>query len=147
MWLFSFLFQFAWAAPNRISSTIQDLSQVETIRLSPGLVSVIELPKPVTEVRVGNPGAVKVSISTVSPKEITLYLQGTIVGATNLIVRAEKRVYVFDIVPSRMVHQDFLKVAGTFGAPFISRATVREHVELKPKTSAKGKLLESGRIE
>lgn len=147
MLFYSLFMQFVWAGPNRISTTIQNLSEVETVRLSPGLVAVIELPKPVTEVRVGNPAAVRVQISTVSPKEVTLYLQTPTASATNLIIRAEKRMYVFDVVPSKMVHQDYLKVAGGFGSPYISRTRVLSAVEIKPKEATRGRILERGRIE
>lgn len=129
------------AGPARISSMTKDLGSAERIHLSAGLVSVIEFPRPVGEVRVGDPASLKAQISTVSPKELTIYLSGSQASPTNLIVRADRRVYVFDIIPSRAIHQDYLKVRGAVGGPEAARASsaviAGGVIEAKPKTPFK----------
>lgn len=117
MWFFSLILNFAFADIDRLTSGHSDLSQVEKIYLSPGLVSLIEFPQNIIEVRVGNPKSLKALISQVSPKELTIYLTNGTSVASNLIVRAEKRIFVFDIVPSKSNHQDYVKIKGSFGAP------------------------------
>lgn len=105
------------SVPSRINSNIIDLAAPETIYLSPGLVSLVEFPQNIIEVRVGNPKSVKAVISQVSPKELTIYLASGASEPSNLIVRAEKRVFVFDVVPSKSNHQDYVKIRGAYGAP------------------------------
>lgn len=117
MWFFSLILPLAFADVGRLTTGNSDLSQVEKIYLSPGLVSLVEFPQNIIEVRVGNPKSVKALISQVSPKELTIYLTGGVSAPSNLIVRAEKRVFVFDIVPSRVNHQDYVKIRSTFGSP------------------------------
>ena len=112
-----FLFNISFAEVHRVSSTQADLSKVQKIYLSPGLVSLVEFPSNIVEVRVGNPESVKAIISQASPRELTLLLNHQNSVPSNLIVRAEKRVFIFDLVPSQSIHQDFVKVSGAYGAP------------------------------
>ena len=115
------LLSIAWASSDRISSIQKDLARAEKISLTPGLVSVLEFPQAITEVRVGHPGVLKALISSVSPRELTLSLSGASMAATNLIVRAERRIFVFDVVPSKASHQDYIRIRGGFGGPrFVS---------------------------
>ncbi len=86
------------------------------ITLSPGLVSLLEFPEAIIEVRVGDPKGLKALISQVSPKELTLYLDSSHSSSTNLIVRSGKRVFIFDIVASKVTHQDYLKVGFGFSS-------------------------------
>lgn len=114
-----------WAEPARITRIDKNLHEVDRIYLAPGLVSVIEMPGPILEVRVGDPRSVRVMLSTVSPKEMTLSLGHSGASATNLIVRTDKRAFVFDLLPSRSSHQDFIKVRSGFTSfPAESQAIV-----------------------
>ncbi len=160
MWLFKLIMPIMCIAAERISSTQVNLAKSEKVMISPGLVSVIEFPQNIIEVRVGNLKSVKAIISQNSPKELTVYLSSSASIPTNIIVRAEKRIFVFDIVPSRTNHQDYIKVKGAFGAPsFITTdntnsktiETVKlEHMTkhiLDPQFSKKLKVLESKRLD
>lgn len=121
-----------FAGPDRISRIQKDLTKVDRIYLAAGLVSVIELPQPIVEVRVGNPQAVKVQVSTVSPRELTIYLTQSAAPPTNLIVRTDKRAFVFDVVPSRTNHQDVVRVtSGQIGSTHVA---VLESRTLVPQT-------------
>ncbi|MFV3409661.1 hypothetical protein ACNH6C_13700 [Bdellovibrio bacteriovorus] len=139
----------ASAAPKRISSIIKDLGKVEKVYLYPGLISVIEFPHPLLEVRIGNPKALKVEISQVSSRELTLHLSGLAAKATNLIVRSNQKLYVFDIVPSRVSHQDFVQVKSFYGGPerSVSDGVLLERGRISPSSGidrvVKGKLIES----
>lgn len=103
----------AHTQPNRIDQIRSQGNAVERIYLSAGLATVVEFPKPVIEVRVGNPRSIKVQISQVSPKELTLNLKPGVPQSSNLIVRSGKRMYVLDIVASKVTHQDYVKVRGS----------------------------------
>lgn len=131
--LFLLLPTYSFAAPDRLSLKQKDLSAVETIFVSPGLVSVIEFPNNIIEVRIGSPETLKVAISQVSPKEITVYLSTSAATPSNLIVRSDRKIYVFDIVPSRTTHQDYIKLSGTYNSPRSHNSlSLIEKQEIKP---------------
>lgn len=130
---------------ERISSSYQNLGQSRRIYLHSGLISVIEFPHAIIEVRVGNPKSFKALISTVSPRELTLYLARQNVEPTNLIVKSEKRFYVFDVIPSKNSHQDYIKISGSFGAPVYSEAPSSVQVSHKPRGEP-GRLIETIKI-
>ncbi len=73
------------------------------------------MPQNIIEVRIGNPNDLKGVISQVSPKEITLFFKTSNVSATNLILRSDRKVYVFDIIPSQNKHQDYVKISSGTG--------------------------------
>lgn len=147
MWLFSFLFSLAMASTPRISSISKDFGASDRIFLKPGLASVIEFPKPIIEVRVGNPNSLKTSISTVSPKELTIFADNLRSGATNLIVRSDKRIYIFDVTPSSARHQDYIKIQSGFGAPeYKAAGKIIDQGTFEvagPMLKTKGRILES----
>lgn len=116
MLLFNILLSTCFATTSRIQSAITSQSEATTIYLRPGLASVLELPNDIVEARVGNPGDLKVLISQVSSKEITLFFKRSSVLPTNLIVRSGKKMFVFDVIPSALKHQDYLKVTSSVGS-------------------------------
>lgn len=114
---FAFISGAAFGAPNRISSITKDLSQVKKIYLHAGLVSTLEFKQAVIGVKVGNTDSIKAEISPSNPKEVTLRLKHQSAEPTNMIVRVDRHVYVFDLIPSKSSHQDYIKVVSSFGAP------------------------------
>lgn len=146
MLYFSLFLSLAFAQTERISTVNHNLAKVDKIYIAAGLVSVLEFPQNIIEVRVGDVSSVKVAISQVSPKEMTVYLSSSASKATNLIVRAEKKIYVFDIIPSKSNHQDYVKIRGNFGSPSMTSAFTNEKsVRIEPvqKKSANYKLISS----
>jgi hypothetical protein len=107
----------AFAAPARISARLADLGEVHKIYLAQGLASVVQLPYPVTEARVGSPDDIQVQVSKTLPSELTLILKRTGAQPTNLIVRCGTRTLVFDLIPSKKTHQDLVRISGSYGAP------------------------------
>ncbi len=85
----------AYGGVKRISSVYKDLGQSQKIYLHAGLISVLDFPQSIIEVRLGNPKSIKAQLSQVSPRELTLYLSQQAVEPTNLIVKSEKRFYVY----------------------------------------------------
>lgn len=133
MLFYSLLLPMAFAQTDRISTVSHNLANVDKIYVAAGLVSVLEFPQNIIEVRVGDLSSVKAIISQVSPKELTIYLSSTASKATNIIVRAEKKFYVFDIIPSTSNHQDYVKIRGTFGSPsFKGNFTNQQSVKIEP---------------
>jgi len=146
--LASFSGAMANATVKRISSIYKDLGQSQKIYLHAGLISVVEFPRNILEVRLGNPSSLKAQISQVSPKELTLYLGRQNVEPTNLIVKSQKRIYVFDIIPSRLSHQDYIKISGAFSGPeFQSSIKPQEVRAFRPETQrSQPRIIESAKL-
>jgi type IV secretory pathway VirB9-like protein len=102
-------------ALNRIESLNKNTGESSKIYIKPGLVTVLEMPQKIIEVRVGNPNYLKGVISQISPKEITLFLKNSNATPTNIILRSDRKMYVFDIIPSVSKHQDYIKVSSGIG--------------------------------
>lgn len=115
MLFFSIFFIFAQAQSNRIESNFHNVGAPSKLFLKPGLISVIEFPQQISEVRIGNPNSVKTLISQISPKELTVFFKSANAVPTNLIVRSDRKVFVFDLIPSKSTHQDYVKIRGSVG--------------------------------
>lgn len=138
MLLFSLLFQPAFADVQRIESRIQHLSSTSRIYMKFGLISVVEFPQNIIEVRIGNPNFLKAVISQASPRELTLYYKINSTAATNLIVKSDKKIYVLDVIPSKNNHQDFVKITTGVGNYNSSQALkVLNEIEIKPSFQKK----------
>ena len=137
---FSILPVCAFGEIKRIVSINKDLSQVKKIYLHAGLVSTIEFNGLISGVKIGNTDSIKAEISPSNPKEVTLRLRYQNAEPTNMIVRVEKKIFIFDLVPSRKSHQDYVKVSSSFGRPEaeVSRVSKQNKVS--------GKLLETIKI-
>ena len=101
--------------PRRISGQILDLGKVQTIFMVPGMATLIEIPTQVTGIRLGNPDAVQYYRPDKPENEVTLVLKDGQAKPTNLIIRSNSKKYVFDIVPSKEIHQDTVEVLGSYG--------------------------------
>ncbi|WP_142696434.1 hypothetical protein [Bdellovibrio sp. NC01] len=134
------------SAVNRISAINKDLSQVKKIYLHAGLVSTVEFTAPVWGVKVGNNNSIKAEISPSNPKEITLRLKYQNAEPTNMIVRIEKRVYVFDLIPSRNSHQDYVLIRGSYGSPAMATQPTGLAESNTRRSETNAKLIESVKL-
>ncbi|MGK5085093.1 hypothetical protein WDW37_17535, partial [Bdellovibrionota bacterium FG-1] len=101
--------------PRRISSQIMDLGRAYPVYMVAGMATLIILPGSVTGIRTGNPEAIQYFRPDKPENEVTVVLQNQAAKPTNLILRSGKKIYVFDVVPSKNVHQDVLEVVGDYG--------------------------------
>ena len=101
--------------PRRISSQIMDLGKAYPIYMVAGMATLIILPGPTTGIRTGNPESIQYFRPDKPENEVTVVLQNQNAKPTNLILRSGKKIYVFDVVPSKNIHQDVLEVVGDFG--------------------------------
>lgn len=116
----------ALALPPRLTELSLAQNEVALMYIKPGLISVLEFPSSITEVRVGNPQDLKAVLSQASTRELTLYFNKKSTQSSNLIVRAQKRLFVFDIVPSQTLHQDYIKIKTSFSlSPTSKTKTIR----------------------
>jgi hypothetical protein len=107
--------------PKRISGSYVDLGKVHTVHMVPGFATAIELPTPITGVRIGNPDVVKYVQPDGSPNEVVLILTKPntdhMTSTTNIIIRSNQKRYVFDIIPNKGIHQDIIDIQGSYGSP------------------------------
>lgn len=103
--------------PRRISSRYIDMGKPQTIYMVPGMATLIELPTPVHKIRVGNSKDVQYTKPKNPENEVTLFLTNPDAKPTNLFLISGKNKYIFDIVPSKTIHQDYIEVVGFFGGP------------------------------
>ncbi len=126
---------------SRISSRIANLGSVQNLYMTPGLVTVLQLPTPITEVKLGSPDDVQVQISKTLPSEVSLIVKRALPQSTNLIVRCGSRSFVFDLVMAKNRHQDLVKVSGSYGAPIdqdLNEMTlIDSSAAIKPRTRAR----------
>jgi hypothetical protein len=111
--------------PRRLSSKVVDLGRVHPIHMTAGMATLIEFPGAVTGIRLGNPDDVQYFRPESPENEVTLVLKNGAAQPTNLIVRSGKRKYVFDIIPSKSVHQDTVEVVGAYGGPGFDTANAK----------------------
>lgn len=123
--------------PRRISGQLLDLGKVHTIYMVSGMATVIEIPTAVTGIRCGNPDAVQYFRPDRPENEVTLILKDAAAKATNLIIRSNNRKFVFDIVPSKDVHQDTVEVVGAYGGAALEDSSAVLVESSEGKTIAK----------
>jgi len=68
---------------------------------------------------------------------VTVVLQNQNAKPTNLILRSGKKKYVFDLVPSKTIHQDALEVIGDFGGAELDDAQA-ELIDSSDQPAPKG---------
>jgi hypothetical protein len=125
--------------PRRVSSKVVDLGRVYPIYLVAGMATVIEIPGPVTGIRTGNPDSILYFRPDKPENEVTVVLRNQNAKPTNLIIRSGGKKYIFDLVPSKQLHQDTIEVVGDYGGPGFegSDAELLDSSDLPAKEVAK----------
>lgn len=126
--------------PKRISGQIMDLGKVHSIFMVGGMATLIEIPTAVTGIRIGNPDAIQYFRPDKPENEVTLVLKDSNAKPTNLIIRSNDRKFVFDIVPSKEVHQDTIEVLGVYGGARIDESQVTLLDSSEPATPTVNKV-------
>lgn len=135
------------ADTERIQSMRFDKSKVERIYLAPGLGSIVIFPCGIQEAFVGRSDDLKVQISPNDKKTLFLNLKLNSSLPTNVIAKCEieKSIFVFDVIPSKVRHQDLVEIRSSFGRPnskdFVVMQTVRSTNRLivkNPELISKG---------
>lgn len=120
--LFSFVnLCFAKPSVDRIQALRFDRGSVKLIHLAPGLGSILLFPCALSEVFVGRGEDLKAQISPNDKKSLFLNLKLNSSLPTNLIARCEgeRPVFVFDVIPSKSLHQDVVEIRSSFGGPSV----------------------------
>jgi hypothetical protein len=104
---------------ERIGAVRFNRGAVSPIYLAPGLGSMILFPCPLVEVFIGRSEDLKSQISPSDKKTLFLNLKLNSSLPTNVLARCEgeRNVFVFDVIPSKAKHQDFVEIKSAYGGP------------------------------
>ncbi len=102
-----FLIGFSSYGFKRVNRVILKEDSALRIYLSAGRISVLQVPCEINKVLVGSPNDLSVSMGK---KEIHLLLKKWKSQPTNLLVKCKKSYLIFDIVPSKITHNDLVEV-------------------------------------
>jgi hypothetical protein len=118
---------YAWSydAPERISGKVLDLGKVHKIYMVLGMATLVEIPSKVTGIRIGNPDHFQYFRPETPENEVTLVVKDPEAKPTNLIIRSNEKKYVFDLVPSKFIHQDTIEVMGSYGGASFKDDSIR----------------------
>jgi len=81
-----------------------------TLFLFPGRVSLLSLPCPVTKALTGSPNDIKAEIDKLSPTDAHILLKKWRSKPSNLILKCSDKVFLFNLIPARKSHYDYVKV-------------------------------------
>lgn len=99
----------AWGV-GRIQSVKIDRTKPYPVYMHPGRVTTIDMPCSISYAIPGSHGDVQTEIGPDKDSSLVVWLTSESSAATNLTVRCANKVVVFDIIPSRTNHQDYLNV-------------------------------------
>ena len=82
----------------------------KTLFLFSGRASLLSLPCQITKALVGSPNDIKVEIDKLNKKEVHILLKKWRSSPSNLILKCKDMVFIFDLIPSKNTHYDYVKV-------------------------------------
>ena len=108
----------------RLSVQTYHQGTIMPIYLTPGRSAVIDFPCAVTKASGGTGGDLHTTLATSLGNEVDLSLDSAASRPTSLIVRCKERVFVFDIIPSKNTHQEYIKIKESRGVIKYHQKTV-----------------------
>lgn len=101
-------------ASERISSIEIDRGVPLKIHMNPGKTTTLDLPCAVSYALPGAFNDLKIEIGPDKDSSLVLWLTSTASSPTNLVIRCDEKVVVFDVLPNRQVHQDYIHIKKIF---------------------------------
>lgn len=83
---------------------------LETVSLFPGRISLFNLPCSITKALTGSPNDIKVEVDKLNPKDTHVLLKKWKSEPSNLILKCNETVFLFNLIPSRNSHSDYVRV-------------------------------------
>lgn len=104
---------------KRIKSIAFNKAKVEKIFIAQGLSTLVTFNCDINEMISGNKQQVTLEGLMTNKKQMKITLAQGAAQPTNIFVKCGQKVdpYIFDIVPSRINHQDYLKINVSYGEP------------------------------
>ena len=107
-----------------------------TLFLFPGRVSLLSLPCPVTKALVSSPKDIKAEIDKLSPKDTHILLKKWRSEPSNLILKCSDRVFLFNLIPTKKFHYDYVKILSHIETP--KPFKVKSRLPHTPSTDFRG---------
>ena len=108
--LFVFLSFFSKGKVESVKFLIASEEKPATLYLFPGRVSLLNLPCPVTKALIGSPKDIKAEIDKLSPTDAHILLKKWSSKPSNLILKCSDKVFLFNLIPAKKSHYDYVKV-------------------------------------
>lgn len=104
---------------KRIKSIAFNKAKVEKIYIAQGLSTLVTFNCDINEMISGNRQQVTLEGLQTNKKQMKITLAQGAAQPTNIFVKCGQKIdpYIFDIVPSRINHQDYLKINVSYGEP------------------------------
>ena len=109
---------------DRITDAKIDRKKPFPIYIQAGRVTTIDMPCSISYALPGSHGDVQTEIGPDKDSTLIVWLTSARSSATSVTVRCSNRIVVFDIIPSRSNHQDYINVTS-----FESSTTKRELID------------------
>lgn len=104
---------------KRIKSISFNKSKVEKIYIAAGLTTLVSFNCDINEMISGNDEQVTLKPLNTNKRQMIITLAKNAAQPTNIFVRCGQKIdpFIFDVVPSKKNHQDYLKINMSFGEP------------------------------
>ena len=145
MWSLFFLAILNVFANPRISSIYVDIGKPIKYFLYPGRSGLIDFPCSIISATPGPGKDIELKVGTTNAKEVHIFLRSGASEPTNMIVRCQDAVFVFDVIPSMQKHQDYLQISGYFGGPSFEGLSLKNNTNNKSKEAEKLNKTESAK--
>ena len=103
-------FSFSKVHSESVQFILSSEKKTETLFLFPGRISLLTLPCSITKALVGSPNDIKAEIDKLNSKEAHILLKKWRSEPSNLILKCGDRVFLFNLIPSKISHYDYIKV-------------------------------------
>lgn len=100
----------------RVSIQTYTQGVIMPIYLTPGRASLIDFPCQVTKASQGTGGDLHATIASTIGNEVDIALDSSASQSTSLIIRCKDSVFIFDIIPSKNTHQEYIKIKKSLGS-------------------------------
>jgi hypothetical protein len=113
-----------------------DIGKPIRFYLYPGRSGLIDFPCSIISATPGPGKDVELKVGATNAKEVHIFLRTGASEPTNMIVRCQEAVFVFDIIPSTQSHQDYLQIVGYYGSPNMQGVTEVKNIKNETKKSS-----------
>ena len=144
--LFTIIAQIAvtQARVKRVTQENIDLSKPHRIFMTVGRTTMIDFPCEITPTIVGLTEDIKLTIGPDSKRTMSLWIGSEESQPTNMIVKCEGAVFVFDIIPNRENHQDYIDITNYFdGREKRNRRLISTSARPKARKELRRKLVDA----
>lgn len=110
VFLLPFFFFVKEAKTESVKFLVVSEEKPVTLFLFPGRVSLLSLPCSITKALTGSPNDIKAEVDKFSPKDTHILLKKWKSQPSNLILKCSDRVFLFNILPTKKSHYDYVRV-------------------------------------